>query len=171
MNKMLTFTRIESLTEVNFDKLLEDSLGSMDSGTYIWAEEIDTVDKKKQHIRNIISSLVNPFMYKVVDESGQDLSLVVGSLKNKALTIVSSLVGYNSNISKSWIYYPKNTQARLNFYKEQGISSVEFNHLTSSNFGTKVPLLLGTGWQSRVYPTENNVGPVSIDFFKSDKIS
>lgn len=168
---MLTFKRIESINEVNFDKLIEDSLSNMDESTYIWAEGLNTLDKKKQHIRDIITNIVNPFMYKVVDESGQDLSLVAGQLKNHALTIIVSLVGYNSNRSKSWIYYKENIEARREFFKEQGITGVQFNHLTSSSFGTKVPVLLGSGWDSRTYPTDKKLGPeASIDFFKSDKV-
>lgn len=172
MNLMLTFSRINSINEVDFDSLFEDSLNNMDAGTYVWAEDLDTVEKKKQHIRNIISNLVEPFMYKVTDESGKDLSLVIGDLKNGTFTIILSFTGYNSNMSKSWIYYAETIEARRKFFEEQRINSVQFNHLSSSSFSRKAPILLGTGWESRTYPTDKTFGPtMTIDFFKSDKVN
>jgi len=169
---MVTFTRIESLNEVNFDKVLADSLSSMDAGTYIWTEEVDTVDKKKQHIRDIITNIVNPFMYKVVDELGQDLSLVIGNLNNGTFTIIVAFTGYNTNMSKSWIYYTKTIEARNAFFQQQRISSVQFNHLSSSDFSRKAPILLGSGWESRTYPTDKRFSPtIAVDFFKSSKVN
>lgn len=169
---MLTFTRIESLNEVNFDKLVEDSLSSMDAGTYIWTEEVDTVDKKKQHIRDIITSIVNPFMYKVMDESGEDLSLVIGNLNKGTFTIIVAFTGYNTNMSKSWIYYTETIEARNAFFQQQQISSVQFNHLSSSDFSRKAPILLGSGWENRTYPTDKRFShTIALDFFKSSKVN
>ena len=51
---MLTFNRIDSINEVDFDSLFEDSLNNMNTGTYIWAENVDTVEKKKQHLKIFI---------------------------------------------------------------------------------------------------------------------
>ena len=172
MNTMLTFNRIDSINEVDFDSLFEDSLNNMNTGTYIWAENVDTVEKKKQHLIDIIVSIVDPFMYKVIDESGKDLSLVVGTLKKGTFTIIVSFTGYNTNMSKSWIYYTETIEARRAFFEEQQISSVQFNHLTSSGFSRKAPILLGSGWEDRTYPTDIRFSPTTtVDFFRSDKVN
>jgi hypothetical protein len=169
---MLTFSIINSINEVDFDSLFEDSLNNMNTGTYIWTENVDTVEKKKQHLRDIINSLVDPFMYKVMDESGKDLSLVIGSLNKGTFTIILSFTGYNNNMSKSWIYYTETIEARRAFFEQQQISSVQFNHLSSSGFSRKAPILLGSGWESRTYPTDKKFSPtMTVDFFKSNIVS
>jgi hypothetical protein len=169
---MLTFNRIDSINEADFDSLFEDSLSSMNAGTYIWAENINTVEKKKQHIRDIIANIADPFMYKVMDESDKDLSLVIGNLNNGTFTIIVSFTGYNTNMSKSWIYYTETIAARNAFFQQQQISSVQFNHLSSSDFSRKAPILLGSGWENRTYPTDKKFSStMTVDFFKSSKVS
>ena len=147
---MLTFTRVYSLTEVDFDKLFYDSLPEMNNGTYVWGSNVNTDSLKYQHMRTVINQLLivgNLFMYKVV-EDGADLSFVLGILQDGVFNIKLSFTGYHSNMSKSWVYYDNTIALREAFFAENGINSITFNYVQAGSIGTKAISMLGNSWST-----------------------
>ena len=147
---MLTFSRVYSLTEVDLDRLFNESLPEMNNGTYVWGTEVNTDSLKYQHIRTVLNQLLvlgNAFMYKVV-EDGVDISFIVATLDNGTLNTKLTFIGYNANASKSWVYYESTRLAREAFYNENGITSIIFNYTDASSFDTKVSTMLGSNWNT-----------------------
>ena len=146
---MLTFTRIASLSEVDFSTLFQDSLPEMEARTYKWPDTADTVEKKYHYVLDLINRL-NPkglFMYKV-SEDGKDLSLIIGKLLDGELTTIFVFYSYNSNGSKSWVYHDSTAVIRQAFYDSCGITKINFEYLNTGSHGSKASLALGDKWSS-----------------------
>lgn len=146
---MLTFKRISSLNEADFTSLFQDSLSEMEARTYVWPDSADTPDKKYLYVQNLINRLIPTglFMYKV-EEDGKDLSLIIGRLIDGELTTYFVFYGYNTNMSKSWVYHDSTAAIRQAFYDSCGITKINFEYLNTGNHGSKAAIALGDKWSS-----------------------
>lgn len=130
----VTFTKINTLDDVEFDTLFDDSVVHLDSN-FIWPGTITTLEEKRQSYRerlqaaidgdmSLASSPNSRFLMYKVEIGSKDVMVnagfidAVGSYKTHWY-----LTSPDATNSRNWLYTQAMDDARSNFFAEEGITS------------------------------------------------
>lgn len=121
---MILFEIIETIDDVAFDRLFDESLAAMDAGSYPWGLQYDvsTYDQKKAHVRSVFDRTLSDGLVFHVVEDGYTLMLNGGTVSNGVLSWYIGLIGANQSGSKSYLYNAEYKAARDAFWPSVGIT-------------------------------------------------
>lgn len=121
---MINFETVTTIDDTEFDTLFNASLAVLDAGAYSWHlfTNVDTVEKKKAHIRSAYDRLLTEgFVWRVSDDDGV-LLLNAGVKTGNRATFLLGLVKPNAAGTKSYLYTDEFNNARNAYWTEIGIT-------------------------------------------------
>lgn len=126
MFELNQITRITNIDQLDIDSLLDTSIDSMNNGTFVWPNNINTNEEKKAYYKELMSKyVIHPTMFFAFKRNinGTDVSFNLGKIDGRTWHYSHALVG-NLNGSRSWIFDENITPQQTQFLYNNGFRSI-----------------------------------------------
>ena len=124
---MTTYTRISSMSDIDFDTLFAASLPAMDAGTYPWPEGVaDEAAKKSMfaaHAQNLLDAPAG-FCMKG-ERDGVCVVAIFGVLSSGVYSNAVGLLRSDATGSRAFIHDPEYVSSYYTFLREAGATTLQ----------------------------------------------
>jgi len=161
---MITATKINSLTDIDFDVLFDATLPALDAEANYWPSNVTSYDEKKSHSISVFNLFINtpkPCGLKL-DIDGLTVSAMFGYIKDNQYNLVVGLMRDDENGSRDYVYDPAWLQAIKDFAASQGATSCLMHFYTGSKILEVSIDAYGITESDITYLTTDHSKPVTI---------
>tara|TARA_R110000868_G_scaffold361979_1_gene624029 strand:- start:476 stop:1000 length:525 start_codon:yes stop_codon:yes gene_type:complete len=161
---MITATKINSLTDIDFDVLFDATLPILDAEENYWHDKAASYEDKKAHtvsIFNFVNSMEKPSCFKV-DVDGLTVAVIFGYIHEGQHTILVGLLREDANGSRSYVYDAGWAQAVRDITTSDGATSGSMRFYTGSKTCQTFEKVYNATESDLTYLTPENDWPVTI---------
>lgn len=122
---MMTWAKISSLDEIDFDDLFAGTLPAADATPGFWPSHIDSLDRKREHTLETVTNIFNvpgSANFKV-SVDGAVVAALFGFMQGGQYIVTFALMRDDANGSRSYIHRPEWFQTIKDFAASEGATS------------------------------------------------